>query len=110
MTIWTLGPAGTFSDEAAREIFPDADIRYTNNFDQLFQILEKSEDGIGVVPIENSLHGSVHEVMDSLCHSPVSIWRMHDLRIRHALGALKAGTSGALSATRRRSRSAVSIS
>ncbi len=87
MKILTLGPAGTFSSEATQEIFPDANIEYTTNFDKLFQILEKSEDTIGVVPIENSLHGSVHEVLDCMFHSPVSIWCAHDLRIRHALGA-----------------------
>ncbi|MFA7681657.1 MAG: prephenate dehydratase [Candidatus Peribacteraceae bacterium] len=87
MRIFTLGPAGTFSSEATQEIFPDADILYAANFDRLFQILEKAEDAIGVVPIENSLHGSVHNVLDLLYHSPVSIWRMHDLRIRHAIGA-----------------------
>lgn len=89
MTVWTLGPEGTFSSEAAQEIFPDAHIEYTGSFERLFQILEESEDSVGVIPIENSLHGSVHEAFDLLYHTDISLWKTHDLRIRHALGAMQ---------------------
>lgn len=90
MTIWTLGPAGTFSSEAAQKLFPNETLHYAANFDHLFSELEKNDTAIGVVPIENSLHGSVHEVMDCLFTADVSLWKVHDVSITHALGAQSA--------------------
>ena len=56
MRIHTLGPAGTFSHEAAEKIFVEGDIVFDPNFDALFTALESHPNDIGVVPIENSLH------------------------------------------------------
>lgn len=87
MNIWTLGPAGTFSSEAAKQLFPNEEPHYATNFDLLFSELEKDDNAIAVVPIENSLHGSVYEVLDYLYRADVSLWQMHDVTITHALGA-----------------------
>ena len=86
MTVYTLGPAGTFSHEATLTIFPDADIRFAPNFDRLFDLLSADKAALGVVPVENSLHGSIDEILDLLRETDVKIWRMHDVRIRHAFG------------------------
>lgn len=91
MKILTLGPEGTFSSEAAQQLFPNEQIIYAPNFDAMFLMLEEEPEIIGIVPIENSLHGSVHEVLDFLYRTKVRIWQVHDLRIRHAIGALKPG-------------------
>jgi prephenate dehydratase len=87
MIIYTLGPAGTFSHEAVQQIFPDADVRFEPNFDAVFAALSKHPEAVGVVPIENSLHGSVDEILDLLRESEVKIWRMHEVAIRHSFGA-----------------------
>lgn len=87
MTILTLGPAGTSSHDAAVELFPDASIELAPNFDVLFESLQKNG-GIGFVPIENSLHGSVIEVLDLLISSDVKMWRTYDVSIHYALGGL----------------------
>lgn len=86
MIVHTLGPAGTFSHEAVQQILPDAEVVFAPNFDRLFDRLMEDKDAIGVVPVENSLHGSVDEILDLLRESDVRIRRMHEVRIRHAFG------------------------
>lgn len=86
MNILTLGPAGTFSHEATQTIFPQEDVRFEPNFDRLFDSLMEDKTAIGVVPIENSLHGSIDEILDLLRETDVKVWRMHEVRIRHAFG------------------------
>lgn len=86
MTLYTLGPAGTFSHEATEKIFPDAPVTFVPNFDRLFDMLMEKPDAVGVVPVENSLHGSVDEILDLLRETDVRVWRMHEVRIRHAFG------------------------
>ncbi len=88
MKVHALGPAGTFSHEAAEKIFPSGKIVFAPNFDALFSALQKNPKEIGVVPIENSLHGSVDEILDLLYESNVRIFRTVDLAIKHAFGAL----------------------
>lgn len=88
MTIFTLGPAGTFSHEASLQIFPRETIAFAPNFDRLFDHLMEDPTAIGVVPVENSLHGSIDEILDLLRETDVKVWRMHEVRIRHAFGCL----------------------
>lgn len=82
-----LGPAGTFSHEASMELFPKADIVFAANFDALFSHLQK-ENLHALVPIENSLHGPVDEVIDLLSRCDAKIWKVFDMRIHYAFGAL----------------------
>lgn len=87
MILHTLGPAGTSSHDAAIELFPDATIKLAPNFDALFETLQQS-DGIGFVPVENSLHGSVDEVVDLLISTDLKMWKTYDVAIHYALGGL----------------------
>ncbi len=89
MRIHTLGPTGTFSHEAVQTLYPDAEILLCPNFDAVFDAVTRTGD-IGIVPIENSLHGSVDEVLDLLMATSARIWRMHDVAIHQALGAMNA--------------------
>ncbi len=88
MIVHALGPAGTFSHEAAEKIFAGHTIVFEPNFDALFTSLMQHPTEIGVVPIENSLHGSVDEILDLLYESNVRIFQTVDLAIKHAFGAL----------------------
>ncbi len=87
MMIHTLGPAGTSSYDAALELFPRSSIELAANFDALFQMLEAGN-AIGFVPIENSVHGSVDEVIDLLVESGLKMWKTFDVSIHCAFGAL----------------------
>ncbi len=89
MHVHTLGPVGTFSYEAALKLFPAENILLHPNFDQLFVALSSSPKDIGVVPIENSLFGSVDEVLDLLIEGPAKLWKTQDIEIHHAFGAKK---------------------
>lgn len=95
MSILTLGPAGTFSHEAAMNLFPEHDIVLCPNFDELVQRVRTSKKkgkarDQGFVPLENSLHGSVDEVLDLLLEGGVKVWKTYDVTIHHALGAQSA--------------------
>ncbi len=92
MIVHTLGPAGTFSHEATEKLFPNEAIMFAPNFDALFTSLEQNPHDIGIVPIENSLHGSVDEILDLLFESSVRIVRTYDLAIKHAFGAKSGAT------------------
>jgi prephenate dehydratase len=87
MNLYTLGPAGTSSHDAAVELFPDAAITLMPNFDSLFETLQKNNE-IGFVPVENSLHGSVVEVLDLLLTTDLKMWRTYDVAIHYAFGGL----------------------
>lgn len=83
----TLGPAGTFSSEAAKTLFPDATLDLYPNFDMVFDALKKTN-GVALVPLENSLHGSVDEVLDLILETDTHVWRTDEIAVRQAIGAL----------------------
>src|SRR5262249_4582062 len=62
-----LGPAGTFTHAAARQLFGLA-ARYTEapTIDGVFDSVRRREALYGVVPIENSTEGSVTNTVDAL--------------------------------------------
>ena len=73
MLIHTLGPQGTFSHEAALRIEPKAEIVFQRTIRDVFEIVEKEGKCRGVVPIENSVAGSVAETLDTLNDSRLTI-------------------------------------
>lgn len=80
------GERGAFSHQAALgvlgegiEVVPEA------TFDELFRSVLEGRADRALVPIENSLHGSIHENYDRLQHSPLHIVGETQLRIRQCL-------------------------
>ena len=84
--IFTLGPEGTFSDEAAQKIRRDGVvITYTGTFaEALFRVTEE-QDSVAVVPIENSVAGTVAQVQDSLVNNKLVILGEINLLIEYSL-------------------------
>jgi|Deesub1362A_J573_1020465.scaffolds.fasta_scaffold00039_69 prephenate dehydratase len=80
----TLGPKGSFSHIAARKLVEGAEIMF---FDCVEDVVREVEEGgsLGVVPIENSLQGSVGEVLDAILSHDVMICGEVVLEIRHHL-------------------------
>ncbi|KAB1186747.1 MULTISPECIES: prephenate dehydratase [Haloferax] len=79
----TLGPAGTYSHRAARAVADDVAFR-----ESVTSIVDAVADGSferGVVPIENSIEGSVTESLDAVANSDVSVVQEIVTPIRHAL-------------------------
>jgi len=88
-----LGPRGSFSEEAAIKVFRYANIEFLpqSSISAVFRVVEEGDADYGVVPIENSLEGSVGETIDMLAESTLRICGDTELRIRLNLIA-KPGT------------------
>src|SRR5216117_1728275 len=80
------GEAGSFSHAAALQTRGDV-IRLIScsTFVELFRAVEGGEAASGVVPIENTLAGSVHENYDLLSAHALHVVAETELRIRHCL-------------------------
>ncbi len=59
------GRAGAYAHEAACRLFPGGPLpRFVSSFAEVFAAVEEGSADYGVVPVENSSTGSVHEVYD----------------------------------------------
>jgi prephenate dehydratase len=85
MRIAIQGELGSFSHEAALNLEPQATIVPCALSAEVFRRVENAEVCAAVIPIENSLAGSVVEHFDLLFQSDVQIERESLLRIRHNL-------------------------
>jgi len=93
------GEAGSFSHAAAQEALgPDVQLLPCPTFDELFSAVESGQATRGVVPIENSLAGSVYEAYDALGAHALHVVGETQVRVRHCL-VVRPGT--ALPALRR---------
>ncbi|MBI3581313.1 MAG: prephenate dehydratase [Nitrospinae bacterium] len=83
-----LGPAGTFSNEAAAEIFgPDSELRPCPDFPSVFREVEEGRADYGVLPVENSVGGSVDAAMDLLNQSRLRIVGEKTIQVRQVLAS-----------------------
>jgi prephenate dehydratase len=85
MKIAIQGEPGSFSHEAALKLVPEAAIVPTSLSADVFAAVSDGSVDAAVIPIENSLAGSVLEHFDLLLHHDVQIERETLLRIRHNL-------------------------
>lgn len=83
MQIVTLGPAGTYSHRAARAV--DNNVGFKESVSAIVAAVDTEEYERGVVPIENSIEGSVTETLDSIADSDVAVTQEIVTPIRHAL-------------------------
>ncbi len=81
------GEAGAFSHAAVQQLLgSDVKVVPCSWFDQVFARLAAAEVDAAVIPIENTLHGSVHENYDHLLHYPdIRIAAETSVRIVHNL-------------------------
>ncbi len=85
MKVAIQGEPGSFSHEAARRMLPGCAIVPCARSAEVFDQLEAGKVPIAVIPIENSLAGSVTEHLDLLLARDVFIQRDFHLRIVHNL-------------------------
>lgn len=90
-----LGPAGTFSEQAA-EAFFGVSIEHVPcaSFDEVFEATASGRAAFGVVPVENSTEGVVTRSLDLFLTSPVHIIGEVSLMIRHNLLRKEHGLQG----------------
>lgn len=83
-----LGPAGTFTHEAAQQLFgPSVEYLPVSTIDAVFDAVRLGDAPRGVVPIENSTEGSVTQALDCLLEGGVSIAGEHVLEIAQCLAS-----------------------
>jgi len=86
LTIAYLGPAGTYSESAARKHFGAAPtLLACPGIDDVFRAVEAGNADYGVVPIENSTEGAIGRSLDLLLSSPLQICGEINLPIHHKL-------------------------
>ena len=81
-----LGPAGTFSEQAALQFF-GASIEHLScvSIDEVFRATAAGSANYGVVPVENSTEGVVSRSLDLLLNTPLHIVGELSLMVRHHL-------------------------
>jgi len=83
-----LGPEGTYTHIAARQWFPDgATLLPAVDIHEIFTAVENGQASHGVVPVENSIEGSVTATLDRFSGSDLKITAELLLPIRHCLMA-----------------------
>lgn len=94
MNLYYLGPRGTFSYLASQRYLSDQEANYhpKTNLYEVVQAVQNDTESIGIVPIENSIEGTINIIADGLAHQNIyAIGEIH-LNIEFALYGLK-GTS-----------------
>ena len=81
-----LGPAGTFSEQAALQFFGSSIAHVPCvSFDEVFHAAASGRAEFGVVPVENNTEGVVTRSLDLLLNSPLHIVGEVSLLVRHHL-------------------------
>lgn len=84
MRVAFYGERGSYSEQAASQMFEGAELIPCKFLTDVFNTAESKADH-GVVPIENSIEGAVTQTYDLLLNSKLHITAEHVLRISHCL-------------------------
>ncbi len=100
MIIAYQGVPGAYSEKAARALFPGCATLPCDTFDAVFEAVEKKRAARGVIPVENSLAGSIHQNYDLLVQHALRVTAETYVRVQHALLALPGTKLSAVRAVR----------
>jgi prephenate dehydratase len=92
MKIAYQGEPGAFSEAAARRVDPDAQLVPCRTFEEVFETVDAEPTTYGIVPIENSVGGSIHRNYDLLLTHELPIVAEVELPVVHHLLALPGAT------------------
>ena len=92
MRIAYQGEPGAFSEAAARRVGPDPQLVPCRSFEEVFETVEAGPATYGVLPIENSIGGSIHRNYDLLLAHDLPIVAEVELPVVHHLLALPGAT------------------
>jgi prephenate dehydratase len=82
------GEPGAYSEAAAVKLRPGAVGVPCPSFELVFDAVKRGEAGCGILPIENSVTGSIHRHYDLLLEHDLPIVGEVELKVEHALLAL----------------------
>ncbi len=68
MHVAYLGPRGSFTHHVAQQAFPEMDLQAYSTITEVIKAYESGQVNYSVIPVENSIEGSVHETLDYLFH------------------------------------------
>ena len=91
-TVACQGIEGAYSQIACDKLFKNPDIKFVKNFEDVFDAVENGTCSYGILPIENSIHGTVTRVYDLMKNHNFHIVKSIKMKINHVLMA----KSGAL--------------
>jgi arogenate/prephenate dehydratase len=92
MTIAYQGEPGAFSEAAAKRVDPEAPLVPCRTFEDVFAAVDAGAASYGVLPIENSVGGSIHRNYDLLLQHDLPIVGEVELAVVHQLLALPGAT------------------
>ncbi len=84
-TIACQGTEGAYSQQACEKLFYNPSIMYFNNFRGVFDAVNLGMCKYGILPIENSVYGSVTQVIDLMKEYDFYIVKSAKIQINHAL-------------------------
>jgi prephenate dehydratase len=85
MKVAFQGEPGAFSEEASSRYFDTPETVPCETFEAVFAKVSSGESEFGLIPIENSLAGSIHQNYDLLLQNKLYIVGEFFLRVRHCL-------------------------
>jgi len=91
-TVACQGIEGAYSQIACERLFKNPDIKFMKTFEDVFRAVEDGSCTYGILPIENSIHGTVIAVYDLMKNYHFHIIKSVKLKINHALMANKDAT------------------
>jgi prephenate dehydratase len=85
MRVAFQGEPGAYSEQAVFNYFGEVETQPSESFDAVFAEVASGTSEAGLIPIENSLAGSIHQNYDLLLHHDLHIVGEYLLRVQHCL-------------------------
>ncbi len=92
-----LGIEGTYSYQAAKTLFPDAELLGRRNFTEVVATVNAGEADAAVIPVENSITGRIPDVHRMMLTMQLQITAEYMLRVEHCFIRPRARPTGDLS-------------
>lgn len=87
-----LGPAGSFTDEAAKKHSENSEKMYFDNIKDIINAVKEGMTDYAIVPLENSIGGTIAEAIDQIYINKLKIEKVLILPIEYCAASLSRST------------------